>query len=70
MVLIFIINCVLFRKAKISDYNKNADTMGWVNVDTVANGSHVRSDGRILVQGEFFDNTDSCEEARASHEVS
>lgn len=42
--LIFIINCVLFRKAKISDYNKNADTMGWVNVDAISNGSHVGSD--------------------------
>lgn len=48
--LIFIINCVLFRKAKVSDYKKNADTVGWVNADTIANGSHVSSDGRVLVQ--------------------
>lgn len=42
--LIFIIICVLFCKAKSSDYNKNADMKGWINVDRITNVSHVRND--------------------------
>lgn len=42
--MLIFINCVLFHEAKTSDYNKNADMKGWINVDKITNGSHVRND--------------------------